>query len=320
LLCHTVSFSLLPPIFLTPVLYTITANVNAPCCLYACFYACACLHQVEDLRAALAGVWPLVSPAVTLSQEQLLAGSAADLVHKLLLCLAACADTDQHSIQQGLKQMPAQPPPAQQQPPKVVRGAAAPAQATTSQQQKAEPVIRSSSSTFSQQQAEPSGEKLTAQQYKQSIKEQLEASLLLPGQQQQVQHTRAAAAAAAPQKPQTQQQQQQLQPQPPPPKQQQQQQQQQQQSGQQGVGAKAAKEDVPLGYTLPHGPVIVPGTMPPWDAEEAAGVAAAVGVSLDELPPLAQQARGHVYPVDWMTSFTEVERDLILRVSWLQCM
>jgi hypothetical protein len=264
---------------------------------------------VEDLRAALMGVWPLVSPAITLSQEQLLAGSAADLVHKLLLCLAACADTDQHSIQQRLKLLQAQPPPPQQQQqqPKIAHGAAAPAQATTSQQQKADPVMSSSSSGNSQQQAEPSGEKLTAQQYKQSIKEQLEASLLLPGQQQQVQHIRPAA--AAPQKLQPQQQQQQ---QPPPPKQ-------QQQSGQQGVGAKAAKADVPPGYTLPHGPVIVPGTMPPWDAEEAARVAAAVGVSLDELPPLAQQARGHVYPVDWMTSFTEVERDLILRVSVKLC-
>jgi hypothetical protein len=71
---------------------------------------------------------------------------------------------------------------------------------------------------------------------------------------------------------------------------------------------------IPVGYSQPQGPVVVPGTMPPYDAQQAARVAAAVGVALEELPPLAQQARGHVYDVDWMEAFTEQEKDLVLKV------
>jgi hypothetical protein len=39
-----------------------------------------------------------------------------------------------------------------------------------------------------------------------------------------------------------------------------------------------------------------------------------VGVALEELPPLAQQARGHVFDVDWMAGFNDQEKELVLKV------
>jgi hypothetical protein len=89
----------------------------------------------------------------------------------------------------------------------------------------------------------------------------------------------------------------------PPPSQQQQQQLQRQSAA-----------DIPAGYVLSQGPVVVPGSIGPYDPVQAAAVAAAVGVSLDELPPLAPQTRGHVYDCDWHTSFTAQEKEMVLKV------
>lgn len=213
------------------------------------------------MQAALAAAWPLVQPVVG-SREQLLAGSSADLVHKLMMCLAICV---QLNIQpNGVQQQ------QQQQAVHVLQEA-------HDLQQQAQPVAKQTPQVAQQQPQEGAAAAGQAQggnaTDKLSIKQQLQQAL--------------SATSAAP---------------PAAPVQQQQ------------AQAQAA---VPPGYSQPHGPVVVSGTMPPYDAQQAARVAAAVGVSLEELPPLAQQARGHVYDVDWMTAFTDQEKDLVLKVRVL---
>jgi hypothetical protein len=59
--------------------------------------------------------------------------------------------------------------------------------------------------------------------------------------------------------------------------------------------------------------------MPPLDPQQAAHVAAAVGVALAELPPLVAQCRGHVYDASWMTGFSQEERDFVVRVRRGAC-
>lgn len=235
-----------------------------------CMYR-LCL-QVSDLQAALQAVWPVVQPISSITREQLLSGSAADLVYKLLLCLAACNDMNPSMFE--AVQVTVQPgQPAQS----VPQGTAV---------QKAD---------VQQQQAIQS----TKIDLRQQIQEALSQVPQMPPQQQRQQSPVA------------------TQSQPPA----------QQAQGSSSGGARntlkqlqqqrQAPEAVPPGYTQPQGPIVVPGTMPPYDAQEAARVAAAVGVNLEDLPPLAQQARGHAYDVDWMTGFTEQEKDLILKVRRL---
>jgi hypothetical protein len=215
------------------------------------------LAQVHELQAALQAAWPLVSPAASISQEQLLSGTADDLVHRLVLCIATAASMDQQQLEQQVNMQQAAvpavvPPPQQQQQQLQVTGVAQEASAHVLQQPPQQ------------------------QQHQQDQKPQE------PLQRQQ--HTSTTT----------------LLPPPPLP--------QQQQPQRQPMG------DIPAGYVLKQGPVVVPGCMPPYDPVQAAAIAAAVGVDLDELPPLAPQTRGHVYDSDWLTSFTGQEKDMVLKV------
>jgi hypothetical protein len=60
---------------------------------------------------------------------------------------------------------------------------------------------------------------------------------------------------------------------------------------------------------------VQPGHMPPLIPAEAARVAAAMGLLLEDLPPMAPQCKGHVYDVKDMPGLTEAERELVLKVS-----
>jgi len=232
-----------------------------------------CHSQVADLHAALSAFYPLVGPAasilwpVSLTQQQLLSGSKADLVHKLLLCLATHAEAyqDQKWRQQvaaaGVRR---QQPDVQAQPEGVEDSSKQQAASTSSSS--------SSSETLEHQQAVAEQQRLQAQQQQQQERSEAENMSQQPEQQQQ---------------------------------------QQQVQEQQQPAGDAAGAPKL----WLQQGPMVVPGTMPPYDPQEAASIAAAVGVELEDLPPLAQQSRGHVYDVDWLTEFNEQEKDLVLKVG-----